>query len=369
MRIGKKATLAIVLVLLIALLSALIYVIVDDVRQQREYEKNYYSMQSELINSGLLTERAGVERDIRRLSNKEAKRLATVTLLCKTPSQVVYNRIRPILSHFGMNATVCISASSMPGDEGNMTAAQYKSLVTRGYFGAVLYDGTGELSEYLSALSARASALGIAMPDTMYVYGKTGDTPYRLYEYDADGKPIITDSVRGVLSGYGIKHVVQETYQEKVVSYLNFYEPLEYCEALGFNSKKIRDSFDESVRTHAAIVMSLQFTTADNYGSYFGDYDGYSYEDTSTEELIERSLLGDLAGTSADSFIRMLNLIKTEYAQSVKVMGVSAAAKYREEFNLELELDTETEERLAECYLRLEEINIAIREIEKKYGY
>ena len=370
MRIGRGATLAIVLVLVVSLFSALVYVVVDDIRRERESEYNYNMMQTELTNSGLNVEKLSLERQIRLLSDKEAKRLATVTLLCKTPSSVVYDRMRPILTAFGMTGTVCISPGSMPGDSGNMTAAQYKSLISRGYGSAVLYDGSAELSEYLGEMERKTAALGINMPTTLYVFGVVEEMPYYAYSYGTDGKPIFDSGTQAILSDFGIEHLIQETYQTKYVSYQNFYEPLRYCEAVGFNSKRVTTSFFDSLKTHAAVVMTVQFNADDNYGSYFGDYDGYSYDDMTAEDFIAESIANkDLPGTSADSFVRFLNLIKTDYSRSVKVLSIPAAAAYREEFNRELALDTDTEQRLKELSERLEEVNLTIWAIEEKYGF
>ena len=370
MRIGKTATLAIVLVLVVSLSAALIFVIVDDIIQKRESERNYNMMQSELTSSGLNVEKLSLERQIRLLSDKEAKRLATVTLLCKTPSSVAYDRLRPILSALGMTATVCISPGSMPGDAGNMTVAQYKSLMSRGYGSAVLYDGSAELSGYLAETERKAAALGLTMPTTLYIFGVRNGSPYYMLDYGTDGKPIFDSGTDGILSEYGIEHLIQETYQDKYVSYQNFYEPFRYCEALGFNSRRVTTSFYDTVKTHGAVVMTVQFDTEDNYGSYFGDYDGYSYEDMTAEEFVAESIANkDLPGTSVDSLVRFLNLIKTEYSGRLKLLSVPAAAAYREQFNRELALDTDTEQRLKELSERLEEVNLAIWAIEEKYNY
>ncbi len=348
------ATLLITVTLFFAVLVGIIY---EDFRAASEYEKNYQMMQDELVSSGLVSEQIALEREIKLLSDKESKRIPTITFLCRTPHRLVYDSIKPVMATFGMTGTICLSNASLPGDSLNMTVKQYQSMLTAGFSSAVLYDGSAALDAYLTELRGKTAELGISFPKTLYVYGEVEEKPYYMFEYDRKGKPIFTEEIKTVLDAHGIEHVIQETYERKIVSYQNFYEPLTYCEALGFNSsgKLSKNSFLETLKSRGALVFSVQFELdRKNYG-YGAHYGDYSSENSGSDE------------TTSDDFLRMLDTVY-DYGDGIKITDVPSVSDYREKFNSELQLDSETDKRLAQLELRLLEVKREIAAIRAKYG-
>ncbi len=226
-----RVVLATVLIILAVLFSVLVGIVYEDVSAEWRQKKNYELMQNELISSGLVYEQIDVEREIKLLTDKESKRTPTVSLIFRTPHKTVYSSLREVLGSFGMCGTLCISPSSLPGDAGNMTVSEYSTLLEGGYASAILYDGSLPLSEYLSLMKEKTLELEIDFPSVLYVFGVSEEKKtYWMFEYDSEGKPIFTNEINEALESYGIEQVVQETYQTRRVSYVNFYEPLVYCE-------------------------------------------------------------------------------------------------------------------------------------------
>ena len=347
-----NTVIGIVSTIIVSLFITLVFIIVIDINERNENEQNYLAMNDELISSGLLSEKIEIEREIRILSDKEKRRVSTITILFRTPNRQIYDGIRAIMSPLKMTGTICISKNSMPSDSGNVTVAQYKALLNEGYSGAVLYDGTAELSEYLEEVKTRTESLGIELPNTLYVFGKVENKNFWLTKCDAEGRPQFTEEQKNVLENYGIKHVVQETYQTKSVSYQNFYDEFQYCEALGFNSKDglPGESLLDSIKRKAALVFSVQFEFSGNQGAFYGEY----------------NVSGNI-GDTRDDFGRMLNVIYG-YGEQIKTISISAVAAYRKAYNEELMLDTETDEKIERLNSRLAEVNAAIQAIKNKYG-
>ena len=354
----KKVLLSIIaVIILISLFALLVSVIAEDISEQKEAALKEQLTFKELISSGLLAEQMELEREIKKLSDKEADRLPTVSFLFCEPSAVIYDSIRPVMSIFGFWGTISSSLNSMPGDAGNLTVEQYQSLLGSGYSSAVLYDGTLPLSEYLSRFSQRCVSLGIEMPNVIYVCGRESGEYVFVTEYDADGKPIFTNELETVLDTYGIKQIVQETYQSKIVAYQDFYGPFRYCESLGYNAMNERigrlasGSLYETVKNKAAVVYSINFDFNKSFGAFYGEYD-------------PTLTAGD--GTTTDDFARMLAAIN-DYGSSVMISDVEKVAEYRKEYNERLELDSETDERIASLRARLLEVEAGIAAIKEKY--
>lgn len=344
-------------VILLSLLALLVSVVITDMREARDAARKEELLHKELISSGLIGEQIELEREIKRLSDKEADRLPTVTFLFCEPDALIYDSIRPVMSIFGVHGTISISLESMPGDVGNLTVEQYRGLIKSGYSTAALYDGETPLDEYLAELSGRAHLLGIEMPKVLYVCGKIEGSYFYLTDYDEEGKPIFTNELKTVLDFYGIEQVVQETYQSKIVAYQNFYEPLYYCESLGYNAmnenigRLASGSLYETFKNKAAVVYSINFDFDRAFGAFYGEYD--------------TSVLGG-DGSTADDFARMLAAIN-DYGSSLRILDVGGVAKYRKEYNEKLELDLGTDLMLKSLRERLCEVELGIAAITDKY--
>lgn len=354
MRQRRPVLWATMLIAAFLLFSVLVGIVYEDIMQKREYEKNYQLMQDELVSSGLVSEQLELERKIKLLADKESKRVPTVTFLYKTPDRLVYDAIMPEMSRFGMTGTVCISPGSLPGMGGNITLDEYRLMLAFGYSSAVHYDGSVSLGDYLSELKGKADSLNIPFPATLYVSGSVENKPYYMFEYDEKGKPIFTNEIKAVLEQYGIGCVVQETYQSKIVSYQNFYEPLTYCESLGYvcEKKLSKESFLETLKTRGSLVFSVQFDRENSFGRYYERYDP-------TDKLSDPNF--------SEQYRRMLDTI-SDYGDGIKVIDIPAVSKYRNEFNSELELDFETDAALNELESRLEAVKAEIAAIKAKYG-
>ena len=105
------------------------------------------------------------------------------------------------------------------------------------------------------------------------------------------------------------------------------------------------------VKNKAAVVYSINFEFDNSYGAFYGEYD-------------PRVSAGD--GTTTDDFARMLRAV-SDYGSNIKITDVASVAKYREEYNKRLEIDAETDVRIAQLEARLVEVNAAIEEIKRKY--
>ena len=354
----KKVLASVVVTLVLgAFFSVLVSVVVTDYIENKEASRAAELIEKELIGSGLISEKLTIERELIKLTDKEASRLPTVTFVLRKPKKAIYESIRPIMNVFGVRATIAISPDSMPGGGGNISVSQYKTLLGEGYSTAALYDGSEPLDSWLERLKTKCAAAGIAMPKVLYVCGGTEEEPYWLIEYDEKGKPIFTNELNLTLEAYQIKHVIHETYQTKIVAYQNFYEDFVYSEALGFNAMNSKagrlasGSLYETVKNRAAVVYSLNFEFENNHGAFYGEYD---------------NTLSAGDGTTTDDFARMLGAI-SQYGESLKITDILSVRDYRKELNESFGSDEETDELIERLVARLAEIELAIQAVKVKY--
>ena len=85
-----------------------------------------------------------------------------------------------------------LSVDELPGGEGNITLAEYSELIGLGWGSALYWNGEGELSDFIAAMSELLSALDIDLPKSLMFKKDT-----YLSSYDA------------LLSESGIENVIQ----------------------------------------------------------------------------------------------------------------------------------------------------------------
>ena len=342
---------AIVLASVLAVVT--VAVVAADLYEERRATSVASKMQEELVKSGLTVEKLEIERELASLEESSEDRLATVTILIREVDRQAYNSVRPVTQIFGFKAVMCLSPTKMPGDSGMMTTSAFKELmVNEGYSTAIHYDGSLPLSEYLGRVKERCTALKIDMPDTVYYAGGDERDPLWAVPYDDNDLPVLTE-LDPALKEYGVKYVIQETYQTKTVAYENFYTDFVYAEALGYNAVHTRGGYAlaapsiyNAMKRGAAVVLSLTFDKEHGYGGYYGELDE--------------------GGTLTDDFARMLKALDG-FSSDVMVTDMKGVDEYRTEYQKSVPDGESIEARRIELLARLERINLEIDEIKKKY--
>lgn len=335
----------------LALFTAVI--LTFDIIEEREADSVESGLQEELIKSGLTVEKLQIERELNSLDKSSGNRLATVTILIREIDRQAYNAIRSVTQLFGFKAVVCLAPDKMPDHPGMMTKAAFKELLTvEGYSTAVHYDGSLPLGEYLAKLKSECDKREIAMPDTIYYAGGERGSYLWSVPYDDDDMPILTE-LDPVLAEYGIKYVIQETYQTKTVAYENFYTDFVYAEALGYNATDDNGGYPlaapsiyNAMKRGACVVLSVTFDKEHGYGGYYGELDE--------------------GGTLTDDFARMIKALDG-FSQDIIVTDMKGVDEYRREYQEAVPDSESIEMRRLELVKRLEEVNREIEKIKAKY--
>lgn len=119
--------------------------------------------------------------------NSEAGVSAVIGLLFIDINEELYDIIYPETS---FPCTVCISPSSLPGDEGNISVEEYNKLLADGWKTSVFWNGEGDLGEYLDECRDAFTKRGLDMPNSMLFWQN--------YKSEHDG----------VIAEYGIVHAL-----------------------------------------------------------------------------------------------------------------------------------------------------------------
>ena len=342
-----RALLAFAVVLSLGILLGMS--VLDKIEDNR-IAKREKLIQNELITSGLIAERVELESQLAKLSESE-RRIGTVTFLFTEPNEVIYDELYAAMTLWKIQGTVAISDTSLPGDDGNMSVAEYKAMLDSGWSGAVLFDGDGSLADYLDALEARLTPLGIQLPDTLYFRGFVGEEAYVGLEYNEDGSYKIGYELDKIMTDYSIKFIVQETYQEGKVCYESFDKPFVYCEALGFNATEgagqavkylAAQSLIACAETGGTVVYTIGFDPESTTGDFYGV--------TDTDD-------------TTDDFNRMLTRIAGDYKSALHIMNLNEVKERRNR-----PVDTEILEEKARLQAELDEVLAKIQAVRDKYS-
>ncbi|MBQ1260800.1 MAG: hypothetical protein IIX96_02185 [Clostridia bacterium] len=307
-------------------------------------------IQNELITSGLIAERVELESQLAKLSESE-RRIGTATFLFTEPNEVIYDELYAAMTLWKIQGTIAISDTSLPGDEGNMSVAEYKAMLDSGWSAAVIFDGDGSLADYLDALVARLAPLGIQLPNTLYFRGFVGEEGYFGLTVEADGSYKIGAELSRIMEDYYIKFIVQETYQTKPVCHEDFDKPFVYCEAVGFNAylgtennKKLlsQQSLIKCAETGGAVVYTIGFDPESTTGDFYGV--------TDTDD-------------TTDDFNRMLTRIAGDYKSALHIMNLNEVKEQRNR-----PVDTEILEEKARLQAELDEVLAKIQAVRDKYS-
>lgn len=180
LRRKDKKTLYILLtaIVALALLTVILFSAISEYRadkRQSEFEEVVSALQKE--RSELLLEYSNVERE-------EYSKLgysAALSLIFKGANKALYDEIFPIFTDENggcgvLTGIVCLSPSEMPGEEGMMSEAQLAEMIRAGWTAAVLWDGKGDLADYLEQMKYAFEALGLSPFDTVLFWGDSYNT-------------------------------------------------------------------------------------------------------------------------------------------------------------------------------------------------
>ncbi len=241
----------------------------------------------------------------------------------------VYKSAYKNLKH--ASGTLCFSPSQLPGLEGNITVAQCNEMLSAGWSTAIFWDGTGELSEYLSLMDGLLSELGYEMPEAVF--------------FD---RGAYNEGHGATLIGLGIHYAVHHGESGDPMVEIRTEGELLLPGAYGWNAPNQQKNFLNAIKDNRGCgVFSVSF-------GFGNDPD---------------ALLRVGNGSDFTAFCRMIAYLDDRAAEgSVGSQGVPAAFETRYEFETaKAEIDRDIQERITALNAELAEIKLEIEEINRKY--
>ena len=126
--------------------------------------------------------------------DKELGNTSYMSFIFTEIDSALYTDVYPVMSEgeIKLIGVMALSVDELPGGEGNITLAEYSELIGLGWGSALYWNGEGELSDFIAAMSELLPALDIDLPKSLMFKKDT-----YLSSYDA------------LLSESGIENVIQ----------------------------------------------------------------------------------------------------------------------------------------------------------------
>ncbi len=299
----------------------------DAARRDREYKE---------LTSELVLRRAELQMEYSNVENKTQASLpqeSSAVLVFLDVDEAIYDTM---YLEFGIGGkrfpgVMCFSETELPGLEGRITMDEYLAMSADGWSGALYWNGTGELSDFIENMRGSLAALGIEMPDTLVFADGTFRLAYDdilnekgifyAVHHGDDGLPLIDSSIRTTVKHPG---------------------------TVGWNEVKQQKLYHNSLVSSGG-VGSYSFSFGDSsLSSYFDPYNG----------------------TLVESFTRMLDYLEQYSKTEVKITDFADAWETRIEYTERLEdMKSYVAEKQAEIRAQISEIDRELVKIyDKVYG-
>ena len=172
--------------------------------EQDRLDEEYELKLADLVNQKqqLLKERDNLTSNM----EKELGNTSYMSFIFTEIDSALYTDVYPVMSEGDtpLVGVMALSEDELPGGEGNITLAQYNELIALGWGNALYWDGEGELSDFIGAMSELLLALGIELPESLMFKKDT---------YLASYEDILEESsIKNVIhSGDGDMKIVEST--------------------------------------------------------------------------------------------------------------------------------------------------------------
>ncbi len=159
-----------IFLVLCALIGVIAYsavVIIKDAEQKRAYENEIEPL---IKQRSQLSQQYTHAEDLIKEKHEDIPN-SNITLLFLGVQSEIFTDIYPSIAQKTsvVKGTLCLTADTLPGDEGCITIQQLDDLLSDGWSLALLFEGSGEdeLSAFLVDVRQRLATLGIQTPDTL----------------------------------------------------------------------------------------------------------------------------------------------------------------------------------------------------------
>lgn len=202
-RVNSKNKMPLIIISAVLLTFILIFSVIGVCQSRKEKEKQE---EFDIKISSLSVEKKRLLTEYEQMLkqyNTEVGASAVLGLVFIDINEELYDCIYPETS---FPCTVCISPSSLPGDEGNISVAEYETLLSDGWKSAIIWDGDGDLGEYLEECREVFSLGGFDMPTSLLFwqnYEPVYDSVISEYgivhalHFDTDDYPLYESEIEG----------------------------------------------------------------------------------------------------------------------------------------------------------------------------